>query len=532
VVRVGTIVRVELHGRRVGGWVVALAADSEIDGRRPLKPIAKVTGDGPSPDLVELADWAAWRWAGRRGVFLKTASPPRVVRTGARPSHGRGPAGETVHVVRTAPAADVMPLVLRTASEGDALVLAPTHAAAARVASRLRAGGIPCALMPDDWSRAAAGGGVVVGSRAAAWAPVPRLGGVLVLDEHDEAYQEERAPTWHARAVALERARRAGVGSTLVSPCPSLEALEAGALVTPSRAEERAGWPVVEVADRRREAPGLGLFSERLVTLARETRRMVCVLNRKGRARLLACAACGELARCDVCDAAVEQGDASLRCRRCGAERPMICASCGRGRLKTLRMGVTRAAEELEQLVRRPVGEVTAEGTSRHRAPIVVGTEAVLHRVDAADVVAFLDFDQELLAPRYRAAEEAMALLVRAARLVGGRTSGGRLLLQTRVPDHEVIDAVVHADPGRLVAKERARRAQLRFPPTAAMAAVSGAAASAFVERLRARPDLEILGPADGRWLVRADRHRQLCDALAATPRPVSRLRVNVDPYR
>ena len=530
--RVGTIVRVDLHGRRVGGWVVAVDDVEEAPATRQLKPIAKVTGDGPARNLVELASWAAWRWAGRRGVFLKTASPPRVVRGSPRssgvPAHGNG----AVRVIRSPPAADLLPLVLEAAAERDALVLVPTHAAATSVVSRLRAAGIVSALMPDDWALAAVGGCVAVGSRAAAWAPRPRLGGMLVLDEHDEAYQEERAPTWHARDVAIERARRAGAGCTLVSPCPSLEALATGVLTTPPRAEERAGWPVVEIVDRRREAPGLGLFSERLVTLARDVRRMVCVLNRKGRARLLACSACGELARCAICEAAVEQHDESLRCRRCGAERPTICTSCGSTRLKTLRMGVTRAAEELEHLARRPVAEVTADGISRQRAPIVVGTEAVLHRVQEADVVAFLDLDQELLAPRYRAAEQAMALLARAARVVGGRAGGGRLLLQTRLPEHEVIDAVVHADPGRLAQKEEARRTELHFPPAAAMAVVSGEAASAFIERLRAAPALDIMGPADGRWLVRADRHEQLCDALAATTRPPGRLRVNVDPSR
>jgi primosomal protein N' (replication factor Y) len=536
-VRVGTIVRVDLHGRRVGGWVVAIEeATAEQAPRpskdRPLKEIAKVTGDGPAPDLVELAHWAAWRWAGRRGVFLKTASPPRVVRGTGGPAPDRTTAGAAVRVIRVAPATDTLPLVLKAAADRDALVLAPGHAGARTIASRLRAEGMACALMPDDWPRAAAGGYVVVGSRAGAWAPAPRLGRVLVLDEHDEAYQEERAPTWHARDVAIERARRVGVECTLVSPCPSLEALGAGVVLTPSRSEERAGWPVTEIVDRRQEAPGLGLFSERLVELARVARRMVCVLNRKGRARLLACSACGELARCEVCGAAVEQRDESLGCRRCGVERPLICTSCGSARLKNLRMGVTRAAEELERLVRRPVAELTAEGASRQRAPIVVGTEAVLHRVDGADVVAFLDLDQELLAPRFRAGEQAMALLARAARLTGGRARGGRLLLQTRLPEHEVIDAVVHADPARLARKEDARRAQLRFPPAAAMAVVSGEAASGYVDALRTVPGLEVLGPADGQWMVRADRHEELCDALAATPRPVGRLRVNVDPSR
>src|SRR5436305_1867544 len=104
----------------------------------------------------------------------------------------------------------------------------------------------------------------VVGARAAAWAPLTAPSAVVVIDEHDEAYQEERAPTWNARDVAVERAHRAGVPCVLTSPCPSLEASAMAPLLVPSRAEERAGWPVLEIVDRRKEAPGLGLYSERL----------------------------------------------------------------------------------------------------------------------------------------------------------------------------------------------------------------------------------------------------------------------------
>ena len=361
-----------------------------------------------------------------------------------------------------------------------------------------------------------------------------RPAAVVVLDEHDEAYQEERAPTWNARDVALERARRAGVPCVLTSPCPSLEALGAATLLTPSRADERAGWPVVEVVDRRKEAPGLGLYSERLVAAVREAGRVVCVLNRKGRARLLACGSCGELARCETCQAAVEQtGEGVLLCRRCGTERPVVCLSCGASRLKILRAGVTRAREELESLAGRPVLEVTGdEPAGVPDAAVVVGTEAVLHRVDRADVVAFLDFDQELLAPRYRAAEEALALLARASRLVGGRNGGGRVLVQTRVPNNEAVDAALHADPGRLAVVESARRAALRFPPETALAIVSGEAAPVYVDGLGG-DGVDVLGPASGgRWLVRAPDHRVLCDRLSLVPRPPGRLRVAVDPLR
>jgi primosomal protein N' (replication factor Y) len=156
----------------------------------------------------------------------------------------------------------------------------------------------------------------------------------------------------------------------------------------------------------------------------------------------------------------------------------------------------------------------------------------VLHQVPAADVVAFLDLDQELLAPRFRAAEQAIALLARGARLTGGRVGGGRLLVQTRLPRHEVLDAVLHADPGRLAATEWPRREMLRFPPAAALASISGPAAPAFVAALGRPAGIDVLGPSDGRWLLRAPNHAALCAALAATARPAGRLRVEVDPLR
>lgn len=544
-VRVGTLVRVPLHGRRVGAWVVA-------DAVRPpagvqLRSIAKVTGWGPPPELFELAEWAAWRWAGRRASMLRTASPDRAV--GSLPAPAPVPAAtEGVDplaaealaagraVLRLPPVADPLPLLRAAAARGHTLVVTPSLAAATTLARRLHRSGVGVATLPGQWAQARAGT-TVVGARTAAWAPVPEVAAVVVLDEHDEAHQQEQAPTWHARDVAVERARRAGVPCVLVSPMPTLEALAWGRLVVPPRAEERAGWPIVDIVDRRDEDPRrAGLYSERLVDHLRSHARVVCVLNRSGRSRLLACHTCGALARCERCAGTVVQAaDRMLECRVCGARRPVVCLECGGSVLRNLRAGVSRVREELEALAGEPVAEVTSAtaGAPTPTTRVVVGTEAVLHRIDRADVVAFLDFDQELLAPRYRAAEEALALVVLAGRLVGGRAERrGRVVVQTRLPDHEVVQAALHADPARVTAAERARRELLRFPPVAALAVVSGAAAPAFVAALGTPEGVEVMGPADGRWLLRADRHEPLLDALARTPRPAGRLRVEVDPLR
>ncbi|WCO65148.1 hypothetical protein PO878_11630 [Iamia majanohamensis] len=556
-VAVGSVVRVDLNGRRVRGWVVA--DDVEAPPGVAVKDLARLTGVGPPADLVELSRWAAWRWAGRRRTFLVAASPPgRVASLPAPPpapptgvSVPPGPTAEAAlaherAVLRLPPAADRYALVVAalaaTAADRDALVLCPSVAQARALAARLRRSGSPVACVAHDrpgtaaageWARAAAGGATVVGARAGAWAPVPRLGRVVVLDEHDEAYQEEGSPTWHARDVAVERALRAGVPALLVSPCPTLEALRWGTLVAPGRSEERRGWPALLLVDRREEDPAAGLLTEPLAALLREGGRVVCVVNRTGRSRLSACARCRELAACTECGGALAQGAEGdvLACTRCGTERPVVCAACGSTRFKVLRPGVSRLRDDLAALVGEDVDEVTATSEGTPRTRVVIGTEAALHRVDRADAVAFLDVDQELLAPRERAREQALALLARAARLVRGRAEHGRVLVQTRQPDDVVLQAALHADPDRVRAVEEATRVALGLSPFRAVALVSGAAADAYVAAL-GRPDgIEVQGGA-GEWRLRAADHRVLCDALAAVERPPGRLRLEVDPLR
>jgi primosomal protein N' (replication factor Y) len=292
---------------------------------------------------------------------------------------------------------------------------------------------------------------------------------------------------------------------------------------------------VVDVVDRRDEDPGrTGLFSEKLVHWLKGDRSVVCVLNRIGRARLLACTACGVVAACERCQSAVVQTpEGVLRCLACGLERPVICQACGSTRLKTVRMGVTRAREELEALAGEPVVEVTATTDEvPAQARVYVGTEAVLHRVPSAGVVAFLDLDQELLAPRFRAAEQALALVVRGARLLGGREGNGRLLLQTRMPEHGVVQAALRADPGRLADAELEKRRLLGLPPTTALAQVSGAGAAELLASLPPDAPAEVLEGEEGRFLVRAADHEALSEALASLTRPKARVRIEVDPLR
>ena len=535
-VAVGTKVRVPLHGRRVGGWVIALGEPDPSVPVEKLVPIAKVSSIGPPAEVVALAQWAADRWgAPRVRPFLVAAQPPSMVT--ALPMSRRtvtsGGSGVTSGVRRTTPLTDPLPLLVDIAQAGPCIVVHPTPAATRAIANRLRKAGLRVALLPDEWALAAAGADVVVGTRTAVWAPCPGLATMVVLDEHDEALQEERTPTWHARDVAVERCERAGAACVLVSPCPTLAALHwAGQrVVSPTANEAVHGWPFVEIVDRSDEEPWKrSLVSSALIARLRDhAARVVCVINTSGRARLVACRSCKSLQRCERCDAAVALDDRELlSCARCGTERPQVCQQCGSGAMALVKPGVSRLREELEAAANRPVVAVTGESDDLPDADVYVGTEAVLHRVRNIDVVAFLDFDAELLAPRYRAVEHSLALLVRAGRLVGSRERGGRVMVQTFTPQHPLLSAVQLAEPDRIVPDELERRQLLGLPPFRALAAVEGSDAEAFA----AATGLEAAPTAKG-VLVRADTWMELGRALAATPRPKgSRLRVEVDPPR
>ncbi|MGO9873720.1 MAG: hypothetical protein ACLPVY_07960 [Acidimicrobiia bacterium] len=547
-IRVGAIVRVPLHGRRVRGWVIA--DDVTADTPERLLEVLAVASDGPPPGVVDLVGWIAWRWAGPRVAVLRSASAPNRVAPTAAPrsepaslNHKIGAFASPGRIVRRPPLADRRALVASMcAADGSTLVAVADGSRARSLAQYLRASGRDVALVHSDesdaartaaWRRAAQGQCVVVGGRSAALAPVPDLSAAIVVDDADEALQEERSPTWHARDVLYERAARAGGTWSVVSPAPTVEALalpHAELDELPHDVEAR-GWPRSLVVDRREEPPGAGLLTESLANALRENDGLaVCVLNRRGRFRVLACDGCHSLLRWDR-----------------SAVRPMICDECGSTRLRVLRAGVTRVRDELAALFPgRRVVDVDTATEDVGDAQIVIGTESALHRPELRRrrpaLVAFLDLDQELLAPRYRAAAQAHWLTTRGAQLLAGRPRDQtRLLVQTRQPEHEVVRALLKGQPGLVAEAETARRRALEFPPFGAVAEISGdvAALTAAIDELRG-PDLaaasvRILGPTDGRALVVAPTSDALADALGlahAAARTAGHVRVVVDPPR
>jgi primosomal protein N' (replication factor Y) len=523
---------------------------------------------GPSDELVELTAFGAWRWAGPRAAFLRAASAPNVVPVDRVPEidvaifpPSPSPLAmpdERVRLVVWPPALARIDVVRALVEPtGSTLVLVPDADEAFLIAAALRDEGRHLVLVRGDhpaaqrtaaWDDARRGACVVIGGRVAAFAPVPDLTGVIVLDDADGALAEERAPAWHARDLVAERACRAGATLSLLTPVPTTEAVElAGQAIVsaPARLAAR-GWPRVRAIDMRDEPPGSALLSSALgpaLHAALDANgRALCILNRRGRAHLIVCRSCGTIARCARCDARVVEGDGVHRCERCDAVEPARCRSCGAGVFTKLRPGVTSVRDAVAGLVvRHRVIAVDAASAPLPAFDVAVGTEALLHRAGTDPsrpirLVAFLDFDQELLAPRFRAAEQALWLLVRAARLLGPTDGGGELLVQTRVADDEVLAAATSGDPTTVVASERARRTALALPPFGGVAEVRGdaVAVSAACDLLRSR--LTVVGPTGARALLRAPTIAALCDALAdvdlAPARAHGRLRVDVDPLR
>ena len=553
-VKVGSIVRVELQGRRVDAWVI----DEVVrPGLIKFKDIISLLSEGPSEEVVQLSQWAAQRFCGPVRAVLSSASPSlRIKKLGtrhsgaARKSGQRGVVAEAEELfdnqrggVLVWPAPRPLRPVLESGiSRGRTLVVTPSVGFARTIAQALRREGLSVALMPDDWQRAAEGVDVVVGARSAVWASIPELKSIIVLDEHDERLQDERSPTWHSRDVAIERARALGIPCLLVSPLPTVSATHWAGSQAVRFVEPASGdWPSIEVVDPYsdlgdEEKPQFGLLSSRLIEVLRDkSKTVVCILNTKGRSRLLSCKACKAIIRCEKCDAAVIQNEEGiLECNRCGAHRPATCQSCSSNALALLRKGVAKMRDEIEKAALRQVVELSAETTVAANAAslVYIGTEAALHRVSSADVVVFLDFDNELFAPTYRAGEQAWTLLIHATRLLKG-SSKALIVLQSQDASNTQYADFVLPDPQLLIEREQKKRKVMQLPPYAAMARVVFADPT-FNPADWAHCKLAFSSSVKtAEFLVRAENDEALSQGIAQLRDELStRFRCYVDPMR
>ena len=492
-VHVGARVRVNLNGRRVPGWIVSLANEEDAHltvPRERLSEIVSVSGHGVEPDVVPLTRWLATEFFGSWRSALSRANAPTVRSAVSHPRHGKV-AAVTEDVVIAAsrrlmkqgggllvvpPTASILSVVADLAQQGSVLVVCPTQNLASLGAASLRRRGLTTAVVPDDWHVARVGVDVVLGARSAVMAPCANLAAIVVVDEHDELHHDERSPTWNSVSVARQRAAMANVPLILTSALPSVES----SVIDVDRTEvidEPNMWPrfVIENLDDVSVAGSL-LSSELLQSVTRTDETTVCVLNTKGKARLIICKSCRVVQSCPTCSSLLAQNDDGvLHCLRCGADAGAVCIACGRTAFVVPRVGVSQLMSQLEKSTRKHIVEITSDSdNSWVKGSVFVGTEAALFRVPNANTVVFADIDRDLSAPRITAPREVAALLLRAARLVG---SSGTVVIQTRSPHHPLLQAFAHSHPARALLdwglKDIEQRRFFGLPPFSVMASVS-----------------------------------------------------------
>jgi primosomal protein N' (replication factor Y) len=402
----------------------------------------------------------------------------------------------------------------------------------------------------DTWRAVADGAApVLVGARSALFLPFPDLGLIIVDEEHETAFKQEDGVVYHARDMAVVRARLAQAACVLVSATPSLETLtnaEQGryAHLHLSERHGSAGMPGVEAIDLRRDPPERGRFlSPKLIEAVRETlargEQAMLFLNRRGYAPLTLCRACGHRMRCPNCTAWLVEHRAQrrLQCHHCGHAEPIppTCPECNApGTLTPVGPGVERVVEEATDLfpdARRIVmasdtipgpaaAAAAAEAIAARQVDLIIGTQIVAKgwHFPHLTLVGVVDADLGLAGGDLRAAERTLQLLHQVSGRAGRAEAPGRVLLQSFAPDHPVMHALVSGDVAAFMAEEAAGRRPGHWPPFGRLAALIVSSEDER-EADRAARDLglaapraagvEVLGPAPAPLALLRGRHRR-----------------------
>jgi primosomal protein N' (replication factor Y) len=417
-------------------------------------------------------------------------------------------------------------------------------------------------LTPDEraeqWRRIRAGDArIVVGTRSAVFAPMVNLGLLLVDEEHDSSYKQEETPRYHARDVAVMRAKFNGAVVVLGSATPSLESWANSEKGRYQRIEMLTRvmsrpLPAVELVDMRVEFKETGkeeIFSRRLVEETQATldrgEQAIVLLNRRGYSFTVLCRSCGEKIECENCaialtyhkpaassDMQAHAGD-RLQCHYCGFRRavPQRCPKCESEHLYYLGAGSQQGEERLQELFPnarigrmdrdtvRGRGDMERLLTRLHSGEInlLVGTQMIAkgHDIHGVTLVGVVGADFALGLPDFRAAERVFQLLTQVSGRAGRGELPGRVLVQTYHPDHYAIQfAAAHDYPG-FVARELQYRRWMHYPPFAVLANV--------IVQGETLGEAAAWANALGRWFagVRLDKVR----VLGPAPAPISRLK-------
>jgi primosomal protein N' (replication factor Y) len=425
-------------------------------------------------------------------------------------------------------------LIARVLAHGEqALVLVPEISLTPQLEARFREAfprarlalmhsGLEDIARTSAWLAAARGeASIVLGTRLAMLAPLPRLALIVVDEEHDSSFKQQKGLRYSARDAAVYRAKLAGCPIILGSATPSLESwynFRQGRyerLELANRAAPGAEMPIVRTVDLREQARDDGFAPPVLAAIAARLERgeqSLVFINRRGYAPVLTCEACGWCAACGRCTAhlVLPAADRRLRCHHCGGEEGIAraCPTCGNVDLKAMGRGTQRVEETLaarfpgarivridrDSARRRHELVRTLEGLRAGVGDILVGTQLLAkgHDFPQLTFVAVLNADAALLSTDYRSAERLYAVLAQVAGRAGRRQQRGEVMVQTRYPDHPLFAALREHDFARFADSQLDERRQAGFPPYVYEAALRAEAtelarAMAFLRAARSR---------------------------------------------
>ena len=391
-----------------------------------------------------------------------------------------------------------------------------------------------------QWHRIRAGDAdVVIGARSAIFAPVPALGLLVIDEEHENSFKQDNVPRYHARDVGIMRALYDDALVVLGSATPSLESFhnsEAGKYTRVELTRRIGGHPLppVDVVDMREEWAGHAgprTISRRLEALMRRSleaeQQVILFINRRGYSPFIHCPRCGFTLKCRRCDITLNyhRGIDAVECHYCGLQQrpPRQCPECGEPGIRFGGTGTERVEESVRELFpqagsirmdsdttkARRAHEEKLEEFRNGRAAILIGTQMVAKGLDFPNVttVGVVNADVALHLPDFRSRERTFQLLAQVAGRTGRGPAGGRVVVQTFMPEDPSIQAAARHDYAAFARRELPMRRELGYPPFGRMTRIICRGRNAgrverhtadLAEALRSLsgPGMQVLGPA------------------------------------
>lgn len=393
---------------------------------------------------------------------------------------------------------------------------------------------------------------VMIGPRSALFTPFPKLGLIIIDEEHENTYKSEGIPRYHARETAVARGRIEGAKVVLGSATPSVDAYyrcQTGEYALFSL-QERFGngmLPHVYTVDMREELKegNHSIFSRHLLAAMEERlnrkEQIILFLNRRGYAGFVSCRSCGHVVKCPHCDISLSvHNDGRMICHYCGYETKTIyqCPVCQSPYFGGFRAGTQQIEEIVKQrFPNAGVLRMDMDTTQRkdghakilsvfadREADILIGTQMIVkgHDFPGVTLVGILAADLSLFAEDYRASERTFQLLTQAAGRAGRGSASGEAIIQTYRPEHYSIEAAKTQDYVLFYEQEIAYRMLMGYPPASHMVAVMASSEDQqqlrmameyikkYIQKVDKKQDLRIIGPADAAVAKVNDRYRMV----------------------